>query len=70
MEEYQGADPKSEEDDGRPFFEETAAMPEPSCGKIDYFRQLDGDEDFWMQQLTARAGGDSMLGLNDILATE
>jgi len=45
-------------------------MPEPSCGKIDYFRQLDGDEDFWMQQLTARAGGDSMLGLNDILATE
>jgi len=30
MEEYEGVDPRSENDDGRPPFEETAAMPEPA----------------------------------------
>ena len=69
MEDYEGVDPKSEGDDHEQI-EETAAMPQPAQGQINYYRQLDGEADFWMQQVTPRAGGDSMIGLHDILATE
>ena len=37
---------------------DTVQLPlEVSKGEIDYYRQLDGDSQLWMQQITPRAGG-------------
>ena len=64
MEDYEQVDEMSAEDSDQ-IVDETAALPLPQNGEIDYFRQMDGEEHFWMQQITPRAGGDSMMGEYD-----
>ena len=65
MEDYEAVDRSSQADDSD-MIEEAAAIPYPSYGEINYVRRLDGDEHFWMQQITPRAGGDSMMGDYDV----
>ena len=46
---------------------DSAQLPvKPAFGQIDYYRQVNGDDQHWMQQITPRAGGDSMLGQHDL----
>ena len=41
-------------------------MSKPAYGEIDYYRQMNGEDQHWLQQITPRAGGDSMLGQHDM----
>jgi hypothetical protein len=45
--------------------EEAAELPQSVSGQINYFRRMDGDEQYWLQQITPRAGGDSIMGQHD-----
>ena len=46
---------------------DSAKLPQrPAFGEIDYYRHIEGENQQWMQQLTPRQGGDSMLGQHDI----
>ena len=49
MEDYEQVDEESEADDSDDIVEQTAALPKPAEGQINYFRQMDGEEHFWMQ---------------------
>jgi len=37
----------------------------PAFGEMNYFRNINGDEEYWLQQVTPRAGGDSIMGQHD-----
>ena len=46
---------------------DTAELPlRPAFGEIDYYRNIEGEDQHWMQQITPRQGGDSMLGQHDV----
>ena len=45
---------------------EVESMPEPAYGQINYFKQKDGDEQFYMKQVDPTAGGDSLLGADEM----
>ena len=38
----------------------------PAFGEIDYYRQMNGEDEHWMQQVTPRAGDDSVHGERDL----
>jgi phage repressor protein C with HTH and peptisase S24 domain len=69
MEEYEPVAEENSQDeegsDGERLCEDTFVdrmHGKPAFGEIDYYRQVVGEEEQWMQQITPRAGGDSMLG--------
>ena len=69
MEDYEPVEEENSEDAESSVAEivDGAQLPvKPAHGQIDYFRQIEGDDQHWMQQITPRAGGDSMLGQHDM----
>ena len=68
MEDYEPVEEEnSEDEESIPDVIEHVQLPvKPAFGEIDYYRQMQGDEEDWMQQLTPRAGGDSIMGQHDI----
>ena len=68
MDDYEPVEEEKSDEgsDSLPDIVETAQLPvKPGYGEIDYFRQMDGEDQHWMQQITPRAGGDSLLGQED-----
>ena len=45
---------------------ELPELPLPAVGQIKYNRDKNGEEEFYMKQLTARAGGDSIIGADSL----
>ena len=68
MEDYEPVEEEnSEDEESIPDIIEHVQLPvKPAFGEIDYYRQMQGDEEDWMQQLTPRAGGDSIMGQHDM----
>ena len=76
MEDYDPVEEEKEEDEveeskdnetGSEEIMDTAELPlRPAFGEIDYYRNVEGEDQHWMQQITPRQGGDSMLGQHDV----
>ena len=69
MEDYEPVEEENSEDAQSSIADvvDSAQLPVlPAHGQIDYYRHIEGDEQHWMQQITPRAGGDSMLGQHDM----
>lgn len=69
MEDYEPVEEENSEDAESSIADvvDSAQLPvKPAFGQIDYFRHMEGDDQHWMQQITPRAGGDSMLGQHDL----
>ena len=71
MEDYEPVEEEKEEDEleeSKDLESETeiadiAQLPlKPAFGEIDYYRDIEGEDYQWMQQITPRQGGDSMMG--------
>ncbi len=69
MEDYAQCDEDEFEEDSEGEVMELPALPRPAFAQINYFRQMDGDAQFWMQQVSPRAGGDSHMGQYDMDGT-
>ena len=69
MEDYEPVEEENSEDAESSIAEvvDSAQLPvKPAFGQIDYYRHMEGEAQHWMQQITPRAGGDSMLGQHDM----
>ena len=68
MEDYEAVEEEnSEDEESIPDVVEHVQLPvKPAFGELDYYRQMQGEEEDWMQQLTPRAGGDSIMGQHDV----
>lgn len=69
MEDYEPVEEENSEDAESSVAEvvDAAQLPVlPANGQIDYYRHIEGEQQHWMQQITPRAGGDSMLGQHDM----
>ena len=68
MEDYEPVEEeRSEDEESIPDVVEHVQLPvKPAFGELDYYRQMQGEEEDWMQQLTPRQGGDSIMGQHDV----
>ena len=48
MEDYDPVD-EAQQDEEDSVIEDGAELPQPVAGQINYFRRLDGDEQYWLQ---------------------
>jgi hypothetical protein len=68
MEDYEPVEEEnSEDEESIPDVAECVQLPVlPAYGEIEYYKQRFGEEEDWVQQLTPRAGGDSIMGQHDM----
>ena len=69
MEDYEPVEEENSEDAQSSIAEivDGAQLPvKVAFGQIDYYRHMEGEDQQWLQQITPRAGGDSMLGQHDM----